>query len=416
MNLSVHHIRRTCRICGSRNLHSFLALGPTPLANAFLDSEAEFQREARYPLDVYFCSDCTLVQLLDVIDPEVLFRNYNYVTGTSDAIAAHNLEYARSMVKRLNLQPTDLVVEVASNDGSLLKCFRPYGVRVLGVEPASNIVTLARKAGIETVNQFFNSALAPELLPQYGTARAIIGNNVLAHVDEPQDFLFACNQWLAPDGLVAIEVPYLDDLLSRLEYDTIYHEHLSYFSVQTLMRLCETAGLVMVDIERVPIHGGSLRMLAGHRERFGEHAMQAQAMAARERASGLDKLARYESFAAQVAEHRSRLCQLLYALKDEQNKTLGGYGAPAKGNTLLNYCGIGTDLLPYTVDKSPLKVGRYTPGMHIPVLPVSTLIEQQPDSVLVLAWNFAEEILRQQKVYRERGGKFLIPLPEPTIL
>src|SRR5581483_3248473 len=159
MNLSVHHIRRTCRICGSRNLHSFLALGPTPLANAFLNSEAEFQLEARYPLDVYFCSDCTLVQLLDVIDPEVLFRNYNYVTGTSDAIAAHNLEYARSMVKRLNLQPTDLVVEVASNDGSLLKCFRPYGVRVLGVEPASNIVTLARKAGIETVNQFFNSAL-----------------------------------------------------------------------------------------------------------------------------------------------------------------------------------------------------------------------------------------------------------------
>jgi len=414
MSSNIHHLRQTCRICDSRNLHSFLALGPTPLANAFLDSPSEFAQEPAYPLDVYFCGDCTLVQLRDVIAPEVLFRNYNYVTGTSDTIAAHNLEYARAIVERLQLRGSDLVVEIASNDGSLLKCFKPYELRVLGVEPASNIAEFARSAGIETVNRFFNAAAAQELASTYGAARAIIANNVLAHVDEPQDFLLGCKTWLAPDGLISIEVPYLDDLLTRLEYDTIYHEHLSYFSVGALMRLCEQVGLVIADIERVPVHGGSLRMLAGHREAFGDHAALVQAMAAHERTRDLDKLARYEHFAAQVARHRAQLCELLHALEHKQ-KTLAGYGAPAKGNTLLNYCGIGTDLLPYTVDKSALKVGRYTPGMHIPVLPAATLAERQPDFVLVLAWNFAPEIMQQQQTYRERGGKFLIPLPEPTI-
>lgn len=407
--------RTTCRVCGGSNPNLFLSLGPAPLANAFLESPAEFGQEASFPLDVYFCPDCTCVQLLDVVDPVVLFRHYNYVTGTSDTIAAHNVEYARSLVERLQLHSSDLVVEIASNDGSLLKCFQPYGVRLLGVEPATNIAEMARAAGIETVNQFFNSECAHDLVSAYGNARAIIGNNVLAHVDEPKDFLLGCKQMLAGDGLISIEVPYLRDLIDHLEYDTIYHEHLSYFSVTTLMRLCELVGLVLVGIDRVAVHGGSLRMLAGHRETFGAHSNQAQSMAADERTKDLDKLERYERFAGQVADHRRRLCELLHSLKEE-HATVAGYGAPAKGNTLLNYCGIGTDLLQYTVDKSSLKVGRYTPGMHIPVLPVSTLSERQPDYVLLLAWNFADEIVRQQKTYLNRGGRFLIPLPEPRVI
>lgn len=415
MDSIVHHKRENCRVCSSQNLHAFLSLGPAPLANAFLESPDAFSQEARYPLDVYFCADCTLVQLLDVIDPQVLFRHYNYVTGTSDAIAAHNLNYARAIVKRLELQSDDLVVEIASNDGSLLKCFKPYGVRVLGVEPATNIAEMARAAGIETVNQFFNSALAPELLSRYGKARAVIGNNVLAHVDDPKDFLLGCRQLLAPDGLVSIEVPYLSELIERLEYDTIYHEHLSYFSARTLMKLCEQVDLMIAGIERVSVHGGSLRILAGHRAFYGDHAAEVRSLVAEEEKRELNKLARYERFAANVADYRCALVSLLNSLH-QQKKTIAGYGAPAKGNTLLNYCGIGVDLLPYTVDKSRLKVGQYTPGMHIPVLPVSTLLALQPDYVLVLAWNFAEEIMQQQQAYHDRGGKFLIPLPESKIV
>src|SRR5581483_11772470 len=215
--------RRTCRICGSGELQLFLQLGPTPLANAFLQFPSEFSTEPSFPLDVYFCAHCTLVQLLDVIDPRVLFRHYNYVTGTSDTMALHNAEYARTMVKQAGLQPGDLVVEVASNDGSLLQCLKPYGMRVLGVEPASNIAEVANAAGIETVNQFFDAKLACELAERYGTARAVIGNNVLAHVDDPQGFLSGFVSLLAPDGLVSIEVPYLRDLVELLEYDTIYH-------------------------------------------------------------------------------------------------------------------------------------------------------------------------------------------------
>jgi SAM-dependent methyltransferase len=415
MKSIIHRKRETCRLCGSKNLHPFLSLGPIPLANAFLKSPQEFDGEPVYPLDACFCADCTLVQLSDVIAPEVLFRHYHYVTGTSDSIAAHNIEYAAAMVNRLALQDDELVVEIASNDGSLLKCFKPYGVRVLGVEPATNIAAIARKAGIETVNQFFNTARASMLLREYGSARAVIGNNVLAHVDDPKDFLTGCKHILAPDGLISIEVPYLDDLLARLEYDTIYHEHLSYFSVRALMRLCEQVGLVIAGIERVPVHGGSLRMLAGHREHFREHAASVLRVVEEESERGLDKFARYEQFANAVAQHRNALCGLLQSLR-AQNKTMAGYGAPAKGNTLLHYCGIGTDLLPYTVDKSSLKVGQYTPGMHIPVLPVSTLLERQPDYVLILAWNLAAEIMAQQQTYHDRGGKFIIPLPAPQIL
>ena len=411
----VHYKRETCRGCNEKNLRKFLELGPQPLANSFLKTESEFADEAKYPLDVYFCETCSLVQIVDVIDPAVLFRNYIYVTGTSDTIAQHNIGYAATVVDFLDMSEDSLVVEVASNDGSLLKCFQKHNVKTLGVEPATNIAEMARAEGVDTVNEFFNLATAKQLREEYGAAAAVIGNNVFAHVDETQDFLSGCKHMLDKNGLVIIEAPYLGEFMDRLEYDTVYHEHICYFSITALMRICDEVGLSLVRIDHVPVHGGSIRMYAGLKETHPDHAQAVKDEAAEEVKAGLTSFERYAQFANDVADNRTAILDLLTGLRDE-GKTVVGYGAPAKGNTLLNYCNITTDLIPYTVDKSPLKVGMYTPGMHLPVLPVETLLEKQPDYVFILAWNFADEIMRQQSEYKKRGGKFIIPLPEPTII
>ncbi len=411
----VHQLRTACRACGSENLRKFLELGPQPLANSFLQSEGEFASEERYPLDVYFCDGCALVQLLDVINPEVLFRDYIYVTGTSDTIAAHNASYAQTVVELLELTRDDLVVEIASNDGSLLGCFQQHGVRTLGIEPATNIAEIAVARGVETVNRFFGPDVAPEICGSFGKAKVVIGNNVFAHVDDSQGFLRGCRDLLGADGLVIIEVPYLRDMIEKLEYDTVYHEHLCYFSVAALLALCESADLSLIRVDRVPVHGGSIRMYAGRREHYGDHAPAVVAMIEEERRLGLTTFARFEQFASDVNSNRRDILDLLASLA-QSGKTVAGYGAPAKGNTLLNYCGIGTETLPYTVDKSPLKMGKYTPGMHLPVRPASTLLEDQPDYVMILAWNFAGEIMRQQQEYANRGGRFIIPIPSPRIV
>jgi len=356
-----------------------------------------------------------MVQLADVIDPEVLFRNYLYVTGTSDTIAAHNLAYAAKVAGLVGLGAGDLVVEVASNDGSLLRCFQAHGVRTLGVEPATNIAERARASGVETVNRFFEPGCAAELRAEHGPAKVLIGNNVLAHVDDPVDFLRAARALIADDGYVIVEVPQLRELVERLEYDTVYHEHLSYFSVTSLMRVCEEAGLSIERLDHVPVHGGSLRVYAAPAEVLAEHGPAVRVLTDAEREDGLTSLGRLRAFAADVRANREALLALLGRLQAE-GRSVAGYGAPAKGNTLLNYCGIGPDLVPYTVDKSPLKVGLHTPGSHLPVLPVETLLERQPDYVLILAWNFADEIVRQQAEYARRGGRFIVPIPEPRIV
>jgi len=392
-----------------------LSLGPTPLANSNLRNLSEAKDEPSYPLDLFFCPQCCLVQILDVVSPEVLFRDYIYVTGTSDTIAAHNREYARALTESENLGADDLVIEVASNDGSLLRAFQLHGVRTLGIEPATNIAEIATAAGVETVNEFFDSDRGRTVRESHGPARVVIGNNVFAHVDEPADFLVGCRRVLGDAGVCSIEVPYLGDLLKRREFDTVYHEHLSYFSVTALMNLYERAGLYIERVQPVSVHGGSIRILARPAVNGATHGPEVVAIARQEAEDGLGDPRRYYDFARAVSKTRDLLLELLERWK-RTGASVAGYGAPAKGNTLLNYCGVTTDLLPYTVDRSPLKVGLYTPGAHLPILPVSSLLENQPDYVLILAWNFAEEIVRQQGAYVRGGGRFAVPVPEPQIL
>lgn len=409
-----HRRRADCRGCGATDLVSFLDLGPTPLANAFLRDLSEREREVAYPMEVFFCPRCTLVQLLDVIDPEALFRDYIYVTGTSDTIAEHNVAYARDIVESERLGTGDLVVEIASNDGSLLRAFQTHDVRTLGVEPAANIAEIARSYGVETVNEFFDEERGLALRERYGPARVVIGNNVFAHVDDPAGFLGGVRHLLTSDGVCSIEVPYLGELLDRGEFDTIYHEHLCYFSVTALLHLFERAGLRIERIQPLSVHGGSVRILA-RRDEGREHASAVVAMARHEAERGLGHVETYRAFASGVERTRDRLMEMLEGWR-AAGIPVAAYGAPAKGNTLLNYCGVTTELLPYTVDRSPLKVGLYTPGTHLPILPVSALLERCPQYVLILAWNFADEIVGQQEAYIRGGGRFAVPVPEPMIL
>ncbi|MBI5433539.1 MAG: methyltransferase domain-containing protein [Planctomycetes bacterium] len=412
---TLHHRRTTCRGCGATTLAPFLHLGEQALANALLRSPAEFATERRFPLEVVLCTQCGLVQLVDVIAPEVLFSNYLYVTGTSDTMKVHNAEYAETICKLLGLGPNDLVVEAASNDGSLLAKFKAHGVRVLGVEPATNIAAQANSAGITTANEFFSGASAKSLRAQYGAAAAVIANNVLAHVDEPVKFLAAAKALLRPGGIVSVEAPYIEEFVEHNEYDTVYHEHLCYFSISALMVIAERAGLRIFRVDRKPVHGGSIRMYAKSAEEAREHAPAVVELARAERGKGYTSLARMQVLARAVEKQRTTLVALLHKLKLE-GKTVGAYGAPAKGNTLLQYCSIGTDLVPFTVDKSPLKIGLFTPGMHLPVYAADELAKRRPDYCLILAWNFADEIMRQQAAYRELGGRFIVPIPTPRIV
>lgn len=404
--------RKDCRGCLSTRLIPILTLGEVPLANSFLKKPD--QAELRFPLELYFCEQCSLVQLLHVVNPGLLFSDYIYRTGTNATIAHHNQELATTVSDTLQLGGGDLVVEVASNDGSLLQCFRSFGVRTLGIEPAGNIAAIAQAAGVATVQAFFDADCACRVLQQHGPASLIVANNVLAHVDQTIQFLAAMKALLKRKGRILIEVPYLQEMLDGLEYDTIYHEHLSYFSVNALLPLFSQAGLSVERIDRVDIHGGSLRIWAKH---WGEggHSAAVLEEADAEARRGLNDLQTYRQFAHRVEANREQLRSLLADLQ-EKGKTLAGYGAPAKGNTLLCYCGIDSAMIPYTVDRSPLKVGMYTPGSRIPVQPFETILAQQPDFVLILAWNFATEITESLQTYSARGGRFILPIPEPKIL
>lgn len=403
--------RDTCRLCGSRDLACVLKLVPTPPANAFVPKSQLSVEQPRIPLDVWFCRDCTHVQLLDIVDPEYLFGNYVYVSGTSPVFVAHFQSYADVMRRRLGLKDGDLVVDIGSNDGTLLRCFQSGGQRVLGIDPARDIARRATEAGIETLPTFFTPGLAKKISAERGKARLITANNVFAHVDDLAGIVEGVRQLLAPDGLFTFEVSYLADVYEKTLFDTIYHEHVDYHSVKPLIGFFERNGMELVDAERIESHGGSLRGFA--QVAGGSHKVSpgVAALVAQEAAIGLDREETLLDYGRRIDDLGTRLGALLRRLKTE-GKKIAGFGAPAKATTLMYHFGLGRETLDFIIDDSPLKQGLYSPGLHVPVLPASAIETHHPDYLLILAWNFAAPIMAKQQRFRDGGGHFIVPLPD----
>ncbi len=403
-----------CRSCGHVDLQNILSLGRTPLANALLTDQQVGQIEETYPLELAFCSMCSLVQITETVSPEKLFREYVYLSSFSDTMLQHAAELSVRLIASQNLGADSLVVEVASNDGYLLKQYKRAGVPVLGIEPALNIAQIAEQQhGIPTIRDFFDAKLAGRLRDKGRRADVIHAHNVLAHVPDLNGFVRGLRTLLKDEGLIAIEVPYLKEMIDRCEFDTIYHEHLSYFSLTALDALFTRNQLRILNVEQLPIHGGTLRVFAGKPHRQPDGAVER--LLGEEAAWGVSDVNFYNGFSDKVEHLRSELVTLLKQLK-AQHKQIAVYGASAKGSTLLNYCGIGRDTLDYVVDRSTLKQGLYTPGIHLPIHAPQKLLDDMPDYVLLLTWNFANEILEQQSEYRRRGGRFILPVPSVRVV
>ncbi len=404
-----------CRSCGETGLETILSLGQMPLANALLTCEQLADPEPRFPLEVAFCPNCLLLQITETVPPEKVFREYLYFSSFSDEVLRHAKELVDQILVMRALNQTSLVVEIGSNDGYLLRNYKGKSIPVLGVEPARNIATVAREQhGIPTVCEFFGRDFADQLRRQGILADVIHAHNVLAHVPDLNGFVEGLRLLLKPNGLGVIEVPYVRELIQRCEFDTIYHEHLFYFSLAALDRLFERHGLAIQAVERLAIHGGSLRLFVVPESRNGA-GQSVSALLREEAAEGMALLSFYQDFARRVEKLRIDLRQLLGNLKDEK-KRLAAYGAAAKGSTLLNFCGIGRETLDFVVDRSTYKQGRFMPGVRLPIYSPAKLPEAMPDYVVVLAWNFADEIMGQQAEYRKRGGRFIVPVPTPQVV
>ena len=401
-----------CRICGSPRLDIFLSLGETPLANSFVRPGASGD-ELRVPLEVMRCLECGLVQLTVVVDPEVMFRDYAYATSASAPMRGHFEELAREIVERFAPKGS-FVVEVGSNDGVLLRPLGARGVRALGVEPASNLAAVANAEGLETLNEFFGTSVAARLRAERGPAKVVVGNNVLAHIDALPDVARSLGVLLDEDGVFVAEVPYLFDLLDHVEYDTVYHEHLSYFHLAPLGVLFAQVGMELFDVKRLPTHGGSIRMYVG---RSGRRPITAglRDLTATESRRLADASSVFTTFTGKVTSQRTALRALLGDLRST-GKRLAGYGATAKGNTMLNYCGVGTETLAFVADTTPYKLGLLTPGTHIPVRPESAIDDEGIEILLLLAWNYADAIVARMTGYTGRGGRFIHPIPLPRML
>jgi SAM-dependent methyltransferase len=404
-----------CRFCGAPVSRVVCDLGMSPLCESFLTVEQLNQAEHFYPLRADVCERCWLVQLERYVAPEEIFTEYAYFSSYSDSWVRHARDYTEMIVKRLGLGSGSLVVELASNDGYLLQHFVARGVPVLGIEPALNVAAAAEERGVTTMTRFFGEELAAELAAQGRQADLIIANNVLAQVPDLNSFVAGIRLLLKPGGVVTVEFPHLLRLMEGNQFDTIYHEHFSYFSFSTARRIFASHGLTLFDVEELPTHGGSLRI-------YGRHAGAADPpvgervarLAARELAAGLETPAPYLAFGKQVMRTKRKLLEFLIGAK-RAGASIAGYGAPGKGNTLLNYCGIRTDFLDYTVDRNPYKHGRFTPGTHIPIYPPSRLAQTRPDYILILPWNLKDEIMAQLSDTIDWDARFVVPIPEVTV-
>ena len=403
-----------CRSCGHDDLGQILDLGRLPLANALLTAGQLALPEDRFPLELYFCPQCALVQIGESVPPERLFRDYAYASSYSDTMVEHARALVEALIDARHLVGREsLVIEVASNDGYLLQFYQRQGIPVLGIEPAENIAALAARKGIPTLTEFFDAGLARRLAADGRFADIIHAHNVLAHVPDPNRFVAGIKQVLKPGGIAVIEAPYVRDLIAKLEFDTIYHEHFSYYSASAVAALTARHGLTIRDVALTPIHGGSLRLTLAHAG--GAATERVTELLAQEQSAGLLRAPYYRGFAERVSGLKDQLLALLWRLKGEGYR-IAAYGASAKGSTLTNAFGIDQRLIDFVVDRSDLKQGRFTPGNHLPILPPSALIERRPDYVLLLTWNFAAEILQQQDEFRRGGGKFIIPVPEVAVV
>jgi SAM-dependent methyltransferase len=405
-----------CRSCGARSLEPVLSLGSTPLANSLLRAEDLERSEACYPLELVFCAACSLVQITETVPPELLFRHYLYFSSFSDTMLAHARELVGALIAELRLGPQSLAMEVASNDGYLLQYYKQAGVPVLGIEPAENIAKVAvEERGVATISEFFGRALAERLAAEGRRADVLHANNVLAHVADLNGFVAGICEVLTPEGVAALEFPYVGDMIAGCEFDTIYHEHLCYFSLLAIDELMRRHALRLLDVQRLPIHGGSLLLKVGRAESKRPTSAAVHALLAEERQRGMNQVFFYRDFARRVLVLKEKLVSLLSRLKKEGNR-LAAYGAAAKGSTLLNTFGIGRETLDFVADRSVHKQGLYLPGVRIPIVRPEQLVREVPTHTLLLTWNFADEILRQQADYRAKGGKFIVPIPDVTVV
>lgn len=406
--------RSECRLCGSTHVEKIWSFGATPLANEYILPQDVSTPEPFAPLDVYQCMDCHLVQLLDVVDPKILFSNYLYVSSTSPTFVAHFETYAATLIQRFALGSADLVVDIGSNDGVLLKPLQRAGVKVLGIEPAANIARQANADGVETVAEFLTKAVAEKLVREHGTARVIAANNVFAHTDGVAGMVEAIKVLLAPNGVFVFEVQYLGDLLDQNLFDIVYHEHVCYYHLHPLVKFFRHCGLEVFDVERQAVHGGSLRVYVARHGVIPVETRVTQLLA-QEEAAELNTLKPYQEFAQRIIANKQKLAVILAGIK-AQGKIIAGYGAPAKATTLTYVFGIDRQILDYIVDDSPLKQGRLMPGTHIPIVSPQHFSLKPPDYCLILAWNFAEPIMENNASFASTGGQWIIPVPTPRIV
>lgn len=397
-----------CRICKSNRLQDFLTLGSQPLANGFIRPEDRFKKEKVYPLTLCLCPECGLVQLRDTVPGKLMFKNYLYIPSSSKTRVDHFYELAETLTSRLHLRPKDLTIDIGSNDGSLLQCFMQLGVEVLGIDPSENLAKVAELKGIPTINAFFSRKIASKISKKYGKAKIITATNVFAHVNDLHEFVAGVEILLAPGGLFVIEFPYLLDFLKECEFDTVYHEHLSYFAVRPLMRLFGSTNLHIASIQHMDLDGGSLRVFVQKKQKKRKNNPDIQVLIDNELSEKLDTIEPYKKFAKTVVERKIKFRQLLEKLKKRKKKIIG-YGAPAKGNTFLNYCHITNKDISYIVDSTPYKQGMFLPGSHIPIYQENKILSDPPDYIIILAWNFTDEIIQKNASLITRGIHFILP-------